>query len=53
MSAVADIVRDLAPGAVRGIAVAVNGGIVPRAEWPTFTLHDGDSVEVLTAVQGG
>ncbi|GAB3798399.1 sulfur carrier protein ThiS [Micromonospora zhanjiangensis] len=37
----------------RGIAVAVNGAVVPRAEWPGSTLRDGDRVEVLTAAQGG
>ena len=39
--------------AVRGIAVAVNGGLVRRAAWDSTPLADGDQVEVLTAVQGG
>jgi sulfur carrier protein len=37
----------------RGIAVALNGAVVPRAEWPTQPLADGDVVELLVAVQGG
>lgn len=37
----------------RGVAVAVNGEVVRRAEWPAHRLLDGDRVEVLTAVQGG
>ncbi len=37
----------------RGIAVAVNGVVVPRAEWSTTRLSHGDKVEVLTAVAGG
>jgi sulfur carrier protein len=37
----------------RGIAVAVDGEVVPRAQWPTFALGDGARVEVLTAMQGG
>jgi sulfur carrier protein len=37
----------------RGVAVAVNGEVVPRAGWPQTTLSDGDRVEVLTAAQGG
>ncbi|WP_026211719.1 sulfur carrier protein ThiS [Longispora albida] len=37
----------------RGTAVAVNGTVVPRSEWPVTELRDGDSVELLTAVQGG
>jgi sulfur carrier protein len=39
--------------AARGVAVAINGEVVPRAEWPTQQLTDGDSVELLVAVQGG
>jgi sulfur carrier protein len=48
-----ELVATLVPGPTRGIAVAVNGAVVPRGEWPTIALHDGDAVEVLTAVQGG
>lgn len=36
-----------------GVAVAVNGEVVPRPQWPVTHLHAGDRVEVLTAVQGG
>ena len=50
---VADLVAELAPSGNRGIAVAVNGAVVPRSQWPAATLADGDAVEVLTAVQGG
>jgi sulfur carrier protein len=39
--------------AARGIAIAVNGEVVPRADWATHPLSDGDSVELLVAVQGG
>lgn len=37
----------------KGIAVAVDGAVVPRASWPEAVLGDGARVEVLTAVQGG
>jgi sulfur carrier protein len=37
----------------RGVAVAVNGAVVPRSAWGFTPLGDGDAVEVLTAVQGG
>jgi sulfur carrier protein len=37
----------------RGIAVAVNGAIVPRAAWPQTPLRAGDSVEIVRARQGG
>ena len=37
----------------RGVAVAVDGEVVPRAAWVLFTLADDARVEVLTAMQGG
>jgi sulfur carrier protein len=37
----------------RGVAVAVDGEVVPRAGWATFAIRDGAHVEVLTAMQGG
>jgi sulfur carrier protein len=37
----------------RGIAVAVNGAIVPRAAWPRTQLSPGDSIEIVRARQGG
>jgi sulfur carrier protein len=36
-----------------GVAIAVNSAVVPRREWSHVHLHDGDSVEVIHAVQGG
>jgi sulfur carrier protein len=36
-----------------GIAVAVDGEVVPRADWVLLKLADGAEIEVLTAVQGG
>jgi sulfur carrier protein len=39
--------------AKRGVAVAVNGEVVPRSQWAAVALRDGDRVEVLTAAQGG
>ncbi len=37
----------------RGVAVAVDGEVVPKAEWGSRALRDGARVEVLTAMQGG
>jgi sulfur carrier protein len=37
----------------RGVAAAVDGEVVPRAEWASFRLAEGQTVEILTAVQGG
>jgi sulfur carrier protein len=36
-----------------GIAVAVNGEVVPRREWALTGVSDSDKVEVLGAAQGG
>ena len=37
----------------RGVAVAVDGEVVPRAQWSSFALGEHARVEVLTAMQGG
>ena len=37
----------------RGIAVALNGAVVPRAAWAATALKAGDSVEIVRARQGG
>lgn len=37
----------------RGIAVAVNGEVVPRSSWAELQLSAGDRVEVLAAAAGG
>jgi sulfur carrier protein len=37
----------------RGVAVAVDGQVVPRVEWESFVVAGGARVEVLTAMQGG
>ena len=37
----------------RGIAVALNGAVVPRAAWRATALKPGDSVEIVRARQGG
>ena len=36
-----------------GVAVAVNGAVVPRSGWAGQPLRDGDRVEIVGAVQGG
>ncbi len=37
----------------RGIAVALNGSVIPRAAWARTTLRAGDAVEIVHAKQGG
>ncbi|TNM36618.1 sulfur carrier protein ThiS [Nocardioides albidus] len=51
---VADLLeRRLGDARPHGVAVAVNGEVVPRGEWASYPLAEGDVVEVVTAVQGG
>ena len=40
------------PGA-RGIAVALNGEVVPRSAWEATALNPGDRVEIVKVLQGG
>jgi sulfur carrier protein len=37
----------------RGVAVALNGAVVPRAAWRDTRLSSGDAVEIVRARQGG
>ncbi len=37
----------------RQVAVALNGEVVPRGDWPRTTIHPGDTVEIVRAVGGG
>jgi sulfur carrier protein len=51
---VSDAVRESgAPPQGRGVAVAVDGEVVPRGQWADTELATGQRVEVLQAVQGG
>jgi len=44
--------RGIDPSA-RFLAVAVNGAVVRRAEWPVAPLSSGDQVEIVRPLQGG
>lgn len=37
----------------RGSAAVVDGTVVPRSDWPTYEVRDGQRIELLRAVQGG
>jgi len=39
--------------AARGVAVAVNGAVVSSRGWSERHLSEGDTVEIIHAVQGG
>ena len=36
-----------------GVAVALNGEVVPKSEWSLVRLADGDAIEVLGVAAGG
>ncbi|MEA2440365.1 MAG: sulfur carrier protein [Thermoleophilaceae bacterium] len=42
-----------APREGRGVAVALDGEVVPRRSWDEVPLREGQRVEVVQAVQGG
>ena len=49
---VADLLAEMqAP--CSGVAVALNGQVVRRAEQPLTLLHEHDELEIIYAVQGG
>lgn len=51
---VADLVRALGRDPDRpGTAIARNGEVIVRRSWSDTRLHDGDTIEVVTAVGGG
>jgi sulfur carrier protein len=52
-ASIPEVLAILGLEAGRGVAVAVNGEVVPRSSWEMTTLAEGMRVEVLRAVQGG
>ncbi len=47
------LVRTGLDPARRGIAVAVNGAVVPRREWPRHVIREGDLIEIVKPFAGG
>lgn len=37
----------------RGVAVALNGAVVPKSKWPITTLKPGDELEIVKPFSGG
>jgi thiazole synthase len=52
-ASVAAAIEASGAAARRGLAVAVDGEVVPRSEWDATRLHEGEKIEVLAAIQGG
>ena len=49
---VANLVEQLS-APPRGVAVAIDGEVVPRGQWTATPVPDGARVEVVAAIQGG
>lgn len=52
-TSLAQLLVQLALADKKGIAVAVNNAIVPRAAWGAFSLSGNEKITVLQATQGG
>ena len=52
VTTVAQLVSEWCPSP-RGIAVALNGEVVPRSRWAATRLAPEDRVEIVTAAAGG
>ena len=37
----------------RGLAVALNGAVVPRRRWPETAISNGDRIEIVKPFAGG
>ena len=48
-----DVLRLLGILDSKGVAIAIDGEVVPKSEWEQTKLKDGQKVEVVRAVQGG
>jgi sulfur carrier protein len=49
----ADLLAALGQAQTRGLAVAINDTVVPRAEWATHAVQPHDRILLIRATQGG
>ena len=49
----ADLLATLGQTQTRGLAVAVNDEVVPRAEWASHAVQPHDRILLIRATQGG
>ena len=47
------VVKKLVLEEKTGIAMAVNGYVVPKKEWPEFPVKENDDIIIIEAAQGG
>lgn len=48
-----DVMVSIQKSRLEGIAVAVNGDVIPRDKWDEKKLFTGDEILLITASQGG
>ncbi|MFD1873915.1 sulfur carrier protein ThiS [Hymenobacter bucti] len=49
----ADLLATLGQAQTRGLAVAVNDAVVPRAKWASHAVQPHDRILLIRATQGG
>jgi len=49
----AELLAAMGQAQTRGLAVAVNDAVVPRAEWATHAVQPRDRILLIRATQGG
>ncbi|HEY8400003.1 MAG TPA: sulfur carrier protein ThiS [Cytophagaceae bacterium] len=47
------LLADLKLLSQKGIAVAINDIVIPKAEWDTYSIQEKDKVTIIRATQGG
>jgi sulfur carrier protein len=52
-ASVAEFLHSLGIGGARGLAVALNGAVVPLRDWPNTRLRGGDDIEIVRPFGGG
>ena len=50
---IADVLATLDIASQKGIAIAINNNVIPRAEWTSHALQDEDKIILIKATQGG
>jgi sulfur carrier protein len=48
-----DIVHSQVGDKQKGIAVAVNDTVIPKADWERYTVQSNDNILIIKATQGG
>ena len=47
------VVAELNSKEPRGVAVALNGKVIPKQKWDSVVVAENDEIEIVHAVQGG